>query len=202
NRRNLVLSEMHETKSINDQDYDLAKNAAVKVAPLKVDGTDAPYLVDFIREELAKDFSDEALINDNLKIYTSLDPDLQKAAVDAVDKGLKVALDEIARKNKNRKAKDKLPDPQASLIALDPHTGEIKAMVGGTNYGASQYNRITQAFRQPGSIFKPFVYAAALETAFDNPEAHPEATSIEAPKTEVPATAEAASPQIVPLSRA
>jgi penicillin-binding protein 1B len=60
--------------------------------------------------------------------------------------------------------------PQAALIALDPHTGEIKAMVGGSDYGASQYNRITQAFRQPGSIFKPFVYAAAFEAAFgDHP---------------------------------
>jgi penicillin-binding protein 1B len=203
-RRNLVLSEMFRDKMITAKEYELAKTSEVKVAPLKLDATGAPYLVDFIREELTKDYSDEALISGNLKIYTTLDPDLQRAAVDAVEKGMKVPLEEIARRNKNRKDKDQLPDPQAALIALDPHTGEIKAMVGGTNYGASQYNRITQAFRQPGSIFKPFVYAAAFETAFDNPERLTE-TPAEPPKTELPASAEAAPlipmPQIMPLSQ-
>ena len=203
-RRNLVLSEMLQTKAITPEEYEDAKNAEVKVAPLKVDGTDAPYLVDFIREELAEDFTPEELINDNLKIYTSLDPALQRAAVEAVDKGLKVALDEIARKNKRRKPADQLPEPQASLIALDPHTGEIKAMVGGTNYGVSQYNRITQAFRQPGSIFKPFVYAAAFEQAFDGGDpANSESASKEEPQAETPAAAadsapDPATPQFVP----
>jgi penicillin-binding protein 1B len=203
-RRNLVLSEMFQDKMITAKEYELAKMAEVQVAPFKVDATDAPYLVDFIRDELTKDYSDEELLNGNLKIYTTLDPDLQRAAVDAVEKGMKVPLEEIARRNKNRKDKDKLPDPQAALIALDPHTGEIKAMVGGTNYGASQYNRITQAFRQPGSIFKPFVYAAAFETAFDNPEPADTSTSLEPPKTELPSTAEASPipmPQVIPLSR-
>src|SRR5438105_3601439 len=73
----------------------------------------------------------------------------------------------IAAQRKRTKADDNLPGPQAALIALDPHTGEIKAMVGGADYSVSQYNRITQASRQPGSIFKPIVYAAAFETAFD-----------------------------------
>jgi penicillin-binding protein 1B len=100
-------------------------------------------------------------------VYTSLDPALQRAAVEAVQSGLKAVQDTIATRNKRRKVVDNLPGPQAALIALDPHTGEIKAMVGGSDYGASQYNRITQAFRQPGSIFKPLVYAAAFETAFD-----------------------------------
>src|SRR5205807_3508083 len=123
-----------------------------------------------------------------LKVYTSLDSDLQRAAVEAVDKGLQVAINEIAQQNKRRKDADKAPIPQAALIALDPHTGEVKAMVGGTNYGASQYNRITQAFRQPGSIFKPLVYAAAFETAFDGLEA----ASNDAPKLDQPESAEAA----------
>src|SRR5438105_11249630 len=96
----------------------------------------------------------------------------------------------IAAQRKRTKADDNLPGPQAALIALDPHTGEIKAMVGGTNYGASQYNRITQAFRQPGSIFKPLVYAAAFETVFDGLEA----ASSDAPKLDQPESAEAAPP--------
>jgi penicillin-binding protein 1B len=195
NRRNIVLNGMHDLKMISDQEFENARKSEVKVAPIKVDATDAPYLVDFIRERLEKDYSEDALINDNLKVYTTLDPTLQRAAVDAVEKGLKEALDRIAQRNKGKKNVDKGADPQAALIAIDPHTGEIKAMVGGSNYGASQYNRITQAFRQPGSIFKPFVFAAALETAFrEAPSANPETTSAEpAPaRTEIPLTADAA----------
>ena len=165
-RRDIVLTSMHSTHAITDAEFEAAKASPVNVAPLKMDASEAPYLVDFIRDELQKDYSDDVLLNGNLRVYTSIDPDLQKAAVEAVEKGLKTALDEIARRNKGKKNPDKGPDPQAALIALDPHTGEIKAMVGGTNYAFSQYNRITQAFRQPGSIFKPFVYAAAFEMAF------------------------------------
>src|SRR5207237_7886197 len=92
---------------------------------------------------------------------------LQKIAVEAVQSGLKFANEQIAAQKKRQKTGDNLPGPQAALIALDPHTGEIKAMVGGSDYATSQLNRIVQASRQPGSIFKPIVYAAALETAFD-----------------------------------
>src|SRR5204863_3981888 len=89
----------------------------------------------------------------------------------AVAKGIAFVDEQFAARDKGKKKPESRPQPQAGLIALDPHTGEIKAMVGGTDYAASQYNRITRAFRQPGSVFKPFVYAAALETAYDvNPE--------------------------------
>ncbi len=175
-RRNLILGTMHSLGTITDEQFDEAKNTELKVAPIKVDATDAPYLVDFIREELLKNFTEEQVTTSSLRVYTSLDPDLQRAAVEAVGKGLKFAQEQIAAQNKRRKNTDNLPGPQAALIALDPHTGEIKAMVGGSDYGASQYNRITQAFRQPGSIFKPFVYAAAFETAFDRSEPPPAET--------------------------
>src|SRR5262249_32745943 len=72
-----------------------------------------------------------------------------------------------------RKTEEPRPNPQAALIALDPHTGEIKAMVGGSDYAFTQLNRITQAFRQPGSIFKPFVYAAAFEASERAPAPEP-----------------------------
>src|SRR5262249_8271679 len=114
-----------------------------------------------------KNFSEEEITNSAFRVYTSLDPDLQKIAVEAVHSGLNFANEQIAARNKRQKTTDSLPGPQAALIALDPHTGDIKAMVGGSDYAASQLNRIVQAFRQPGSIFKPVVYAAALETAFD-----------------------------------
>jgi penicillin-binding protein 1B len=167
-RRNVVLNSMAELHFITAQERDKAKQADLNLAPLKVDATDAPYLVDYIREELVKDFSEDTLINDSLRIYTTLDPQLQRVAVDAVGNGLKAVQEELAPRLKKKKSADEnAPLPQAGLIALDPHTGAILAMVGGSDYGASQYNRITKAFRQPGSIFKPIVYAAAFEAAYE-----------------------------------
>ena len=177
-RRNVILNTMRSLGTITKEEMESAKAADLKLVPVKVDATDAPYLVDFIRDELGKDFSDDDVTNRSLRVYTSLDPALQRAAVEAVQNGLKAVQDQIDARNKRRKIQDNLPGPQAALIALDPHTGEIKAMVGGSDYGASQYNRITQAFRQPGSIFKPLVYAAAFETAFDqSSDASPAPTS-------------------------
>src|SRR5437867_3653929 len=172
-RRNAVLGAMRTVGSITNDQYEAAKNAELKVAPLKVDASDAPYLVDFVHEELLRDFTEDEVTSSNLRVYTSLDPALQRAAVEAVQNGLKFVETQIAAQKKRTKESDELPGPQAALIALDPHTGEIKAMVGGGDYGASQFNRITQASRQPGSIFKPIVYATAFETAFDRNESAP-----------------------------
>jgi penicillin-binding protein 1B len=166
-RRNLILRTMQHSGAITTENYENAKQAALGIIPFPVDATDAPYLVDFIHEELLKDYSEEELTNGGFGVYTTLDPDLQKAAVDAVAKGLAFVEEQFAARDKKTNHSEHRPRPQASLIALDPHTGEIKAMVGGTDYTASQYNRVTRAFRQPGSIFKPFVYAAAFETAYD-----------------------------------
>src|SRR5262245_26600220 len=166
-RRNLVLTAMHTIGSITDKQFEAAKSAELKVIPLKIDVSDAPYLVDYIRDELLKNFSEEEITSGGLKVYTSLDPALQKIAVEAVHNGLAFVEEQIAARNKKQKVADNLPGPQAAMIALDPHTGEIKAMVGGSDYAMTQLNRIVQASRQPGSIFKPIVYAAALETAFD-----------------------------------
>jgi penicillin-binding protein 1B len=170
-RRNLILRAMRQTGAITTENFEEASHAKLEIIKVPADATDAPYLVDFIREELSKDYSEEELMDGGLNVYSTLDTDLQKAAVEAVAKGFTFVEEQLAARDKKRKNLESRPRPQAGLIALDPHTGEIKAMVGGTDYAASQYDRITQAFRQPGSIFKPFVYAAALETAYDaNPE--------------------------------
>ena len=164
-RRDIVLSEMYELDMINTTQLAEARLAEIKVAEMRVDESGAPYMVDYIRDQLLDDFSQEELINDGLKIYTTLDPALQKAAVEAVASG--IANVDAQLEAMGRGPSSGRPPVQASIIVLNPHSGEIKAMVGGRDYGNSQYNRITEAFRQPGSIFKPFVYATAFETAFD-----------------------------------
>jgi penicillin-binding protein 1B len=189
-RRNLVLTAMRSIGTISEKDFESAKNSELKVIPLKIDASDAPYLVDYIRDELLRNFSEEEITNNSLRVYTSLDPALQKIAVESVQDGLKFVNEQIAAQKKHQKTPDNLPGPQAALIALDPHTGEIKAMVGGSDYATTQLNRIVQASRQPGSIFKPIVYAAALETAFnrERPDESAQGTVTEAAKPEVSLT--------------
>jgi len=110
-RRNVILTTMHSLGTITKPEMDAAKAADLKLVPVKVDATDAPYLVDFIRDELGKDFSDEDVTNRSLHVYTSLDPALQKAAVEAVQNGLKGVQEQIDARNKRKKVQDSLPGP-------------------------------------------------------------------------------------------
>jgi len=165
-RRDLILRILRESEKITDAQYEEAKRSELKIAP-NVDPTEGQYLVDYVQEELRRDFPEETLMAGGLKVYTTVDIPLQKAAIEAVARGLTLVEAELKKRSRKTGKPASGKTPQAGLIALDPRTGEIKAMVGGTRYGATQFNRITQAMRQPGSIFKPIVYAAALETARD-----------------------------------
>ena len=158
-RRNQVLESMTETGAITRDQAKQAETTELKLAPVKgrIDVSDAPYFADYVQNQLGDLISGQGA--DHLRIYTSVDMDLQRAAYAAVTKQL-TALDKI-------EAKRVEPGTvQAALIALNAHTGEIVAMVGGRDYAKSQLNR-TEALRQPGSVFKPFVYATALNTAYD-----------------------------------
>jgi len=172
-RRNLVLESMVETHSITRADADKAKATPLKLAPPNVEASDAPYFVDLVRDELINKYNERDLNDQSYRIYTTLDPDLQRVAAQAVDTGLKLVDDQITkmRTKKVKVGKNKFetqvkpgPEAQVALVALDPHTGEVLALVGGRNYGFSQLNHAV-AKRPTGSIFKPFVYAAAMNTA-------------------------------------
>ena len=129
-----------------------------------------------MKDQLSPQFTEEELNNHAMRIYTTIDPDLQRVAAEAVDIGMQ-SVDELVVKRRTHKVKigtgkdaktevkvETGPMPQVALVALDPHTGEILALVGGRNYGMSQLNHAI-AKRPTGSIFKPFVYAAAVNTA-------------------------------------
>jgi penicillin-binding protein 1B len=146
-RRNVVLASMEQNGWITREQNTAASAEEVVVAPAsEVDNSLAPYFVDYVNR-LAESGTSQ-------RIYTTIDLELQEAA----ELALKRQLDRLDAVYADRGLK-----PQAALVALDPHTGDVLAMVGGRNYGESQLNRATDALRQPGSTFKPFVYAAALE---------------------------------------
>jgi penicillin-binding protein 1B len=174
-RRNLVLDSMVETHAITREQADKAKATPLKLAPPNVEASDAPYFVDLVRDAVIGRLNERELNEQSYRIYTTLDPDLQRAAAQAVDLGMKLVDDQVTKrrtkrvkvgKNKFETTVEPGPQAQVALIALNPHTGEVLALVGGRNYGFSQLDHAV-ARRPTGSIFKPFVYAAAINTAVE-----------------------------------
>jgi penicillin-binding protein 1B len=168
-RRNVVLDSMVETKAITAAQATAAKAEPLRLAPPNIDASEAPYFVDLVHDQLVQRIGDQDLSHQNLRIYTSLDPDLEQVASDAVEIGMR-NVDEIVRKqHKTPKGEQPKPItyPQVALVAINPHTGQILALVGGRNYGVSQLNHAV-AERPTGSIFKPFVYAAAYNTSLNS----------------------------------
>jgi len=163
-RRNVVLDSMVETGALTADQAAAAKAEPLHLAPLNIDGSEAPYFVDLVHDQLVQRLGDEDLTRDNLRIYTSLDPALQQAAAEAVEAGMK-NVDELVRA-RHKKGDTNFVYPQVALVALNPHTGQILALVGGRNYGTSQLNHAT-AERPTGSIFKPIVYATAYNTSLN-----------------------------------
>jgi penicillin-binding protein 1B len=173
-RRNVVLEAMVETHAITREQAEKAKAAPLVLAPPNVEASDAPYFVDLVRDQLITKFNENELNDQSYRIYTTLDPDLQKAAAQSVEMGIKL-VDEEVKKLRTKRVKvgkkyettvEPGPQAQVALVALDPHTGAVLALVGGRDYGWSQLDHAT-AKRPTGSIFKPFVYAAAMNTALD-----------------------------------
>jgi len=151
-RRNIVLTAMRENGSISQDQLSAASAEPITLAADRsFDNSLAPYFVDYVNRIARSDFETSG---DVQRIYTTIDLELQQHA----EQALKRQMDHLDKIYAGRNVK-----PQAALVALDPHTGNVLAMVGGRSYAESQLNRVTDAHRQPGSTFKPFVYAAALE---------------------------------------
>lgn len=173
-RRDLVLATMRKHDLISEEDYRKAKDTPLKLAPEKklevMANFYAPYFVRHVLTvEMKRIFGQDAndlIYHYGVDIYTSLDPRMQKVAEQTVA--------EHVKKNKFRRIGD------GALISIDPQTGFIKALVGGTDYNKDQYDIVTQGRRQPGSAFKPFVYTAALLNGYtpntvvhDSPRSYP-----------------------------
>ncbi|MCD6184911.1 MAG: PBP1A family penicillin-binding protein, partial [Deltaproteobacteria bacterium] len=159
-RRNIVLKQMLQTGIINKNMYQDAIKEAVHPPATDSKSVNAPYFIEYIKKFLEKSLSSSILYKGGLSITTTLSYNQQQNAENAVEHGL-FALEERMIKNSIKE-----PAPQAALIAIDVRTGGILAMVGGRDYYQSSFNRAVVAKRQPGSAFKPLVYALAIERGF------------------------------------
>ena len=163
-RRDYVLTRMEKEGHIGAAQAKAGMRLPVALAPFFKGRGMAPAFADYVRKELEPKYGRILLARGGLRISTTLDLGMQQAATEILRRG-------IAEIEKSQAAKRKAAAPdqavlEGALVALDPETGEIRAMVGGRDYGRSQFNRAVQARRQPGSAFKPFVYAAAFDRGF------------------------------------
>jgi len=169
-RRDVVLRRLRETGLLTEEAWKLAVNEPVRVTPSEDVLTDAPYFVDAVLRQVEE--AGVVPLPEGLRIDSTLDPMIQQAATESLEKGL--AKLEAAHPHLN----SSLESVQGAVVVLDPKTGSVLALVGGRDYRRSQFNRAVQARRQPGSLFKPFVYLTALEAAREGQAGHLTAASL------------------------
>jgi penicillin-binding protein 1B len=180
--RDRVLRQMTDNGFIDATEAEAARAAELRVAAGGIEDSYAPYFVDLVKDDLLERFSEDQVLSRSLRVYTSLDPLLARAASEAVAIGLENVDRQLKTKYAQWEKQGRGAEAQVALIALDPRTGAIRALIGGRNYGASQLNRVL-ARRQPGSVFKPFVYAAAFDNAAEgvSPIVTPSTTVVDEP---------------------
>lgn len=178
-RRNTVLEVMRRAGVIKSDEASLAKSFPLQLAQRTESGDIAPYFIEWVRTQLLEHFGDR-LYDEGLRVYTSLDVDIQGAAERALENQL--AAIEAGRHGPykhltyeaytarsaegGQTGAANSPYLQGAFVAVDPRTGAVRAMVGGRDFGDSKFNRAVQALRQPGSTFKPVMYAAAVHAGF------------------------------------
>ena len=167
-RRALVLRTLHEQRIISAPEFQQSLKTTVTLRDvLRREEPHGQYFKEEVRQQLVKQFGWERLSEGGLRVYTTIDPEMQRAAEASIAQSVQQIEERRARRLRTRKnAAPETERLEAALVALDPATGEVRAMVGGRDFKTSRFNRATQALRQPGSAFKPFVYAAALEAGY------------------------------------
>lgn len=174
-RRSLVLEAMIRTGAITRWDAEAAKNAPLDLAPRAPQANEAPYYMEEIRKHMEERYGSNLLYRGGMNVYTTLDPRLQRIANRCLEEWLTKVEDQYNFKVKHRdvilspQAADSLQETkyiQGALVAMDPKSGHVLAMIGGRDFTQSKFNRATQAERQAGSSFKPFIYTAAIDGGF------------------------------------
>lgn len=183
--RERVLAQMTRRRVISPEAAQEATQASLRCVEDAPESIVAPYFLDMVRAELLTRYSESELLSKRYRVYTTLDPELERAAGEAIEVKMSNVDSLLApREEQWRENGQPAQEAQVALVALDPRTGAVKALVGGRNYGRSQLNRVL-AWRQPGSVIKPFVYAAAFSNAADAlaPIVTPTTTVVDEPTT-------------------
>ncbi len=175
-RRAKVLRNMLATKAITQVEFDNAMSAPLGVTPVRYSNDRAPYFVEMVRLYLDERYGSNAVYEGGLKVWTTLDIDLQQVAERALEKQLAQLESDLKLKPTRAtfaapameasRASQRTPYLQGAVVAIDPRNGYIRALIGGRDWNESNFNRATQARRQPGSSFKPFIYTAAIDNGF------------------------------------
>jgi penicillin-binding protein 1A len=176
-RRGKVLRNMLATKAITQVEFDRAMASPLGVTETRYDNERAPYFTEMVRLYLDEKYGSNAVYEGGLHVYTTLDADLQELSDRAIERHLARLESELKPKHTlasheagmaagKVKPGARTPYLQTALVAIDPRTGAIRALTGGRDWQQSNFNRATQALRQPGSAFKPFVYTAAIDNGF------------------------------------
>jgi penicillin-binding protein 1A len=174
-RRNTIIEVMRRNGGATEDEASLAKAYPLQLAQRSESGDIAPYFVEWVRQQLEKKFG-ERLYDEGLKVYTTLDLDMQAAADRALETQLRTieggrfgkfthtTMEQYLARGENEGASERPESPylQGAFIAIDPRSGAVRALIGGRDFDDSKFNRATQALRQPGSTFKPIVYATAI----------------------------------------
>ena len=172
-RRATALRRMVECGFITPEEENAANNYSLPIEKHQLRKSQGSYFVDYLRQILEPKYGSNALFKGGLKIYTTLDLKMQKIA----EKVLTEKLDEFDETKKRESEKPKVSEleetekvterkVQGAILSLDPATGQIRVMVGGRDFEESQFNRVVQAKRQPGSAFKPFIYTAVIDNGY------------------------------------
>ncbi len=172
-RQKTVLNRMLQVGFINEQERKAALDKNPKLSATRTDSRTGSYFLDAVIQKLVRKYGEDVVYHGGIKVYTTIDKQLQEHAVSSVKKGL-------ARLDKQMGLKaDDSPKPQGALVSVDTDTGAVKALVGGRDYFESEFNRAVHNYRQPGSGFKPFLYY----TAFDKLDLHPASVVTDKPVT-------------------
>jgi len=167
-RRNEVLSAMLADGYVSKAAYDVAATEALRAREPFLETNDAPYFVDYVKHELAERYPATVLTGEGLRVFTTLDVHMQKEGEHAIVNNLV----DLETRHPSLKRKEKSEQLESCLVSIEPQTGKIRAMIGGRDYQQSQFNRVTQSVRQPGSAFKPVTYLAALQETLDGGPQH------------------------------
>ena len=170
-RRNVVLNVMVETGAITKEQADEAKKEKIYLHPKKDTFKDAPYFIEEVRRRVLERYGKNMLYRNGLNIYTTLDIDLQKKANSSLENWLRTTEKMYHFKVKRDTTKRDTTGGitkyiQGAMVVIEPKTGAVRALIGGRDFRDSEFNRATQARRQPGSAFKPFLYTACIDNGF------------------------------------